>query len=148
MDLLEHLARPEVLLGECRRLLKPQGQILISEPNVANITVRLSLLFGRFEYTDRGILDKTHLHLYTRKSARRLIEAAGFEILRQKTTIMPLELALRIPATSPLMKLANLLLKVLTAIMPGLLGYQCIFVARPNERSITHQTPRSAPGLV
>jgi 2-polyprenyl-3-methyl-5-hydroxy-6-metoxy-1,4-benzoquinol methylase len=133
MDVLEHLARPEVLLGECRGLLKPQGQILISEPNVANITVRLSLLFGRFEYTDRGILDKTHLRLFTRKSARRLIEAAGFEILRQKTTIMPLELALRITAASPVMKLINLLLKVLTAIMPGLLGYQCIFVARPTQ---------------
>jgi hypothetical protein len=43
-------------------------------PNVANIAIRLMLLFGQFNYTERGILDKTHLRFFTRKTARRMVE--------------------------------------------------------------------------
>ena len=60
-DILEHVRNPHKVLTDCHQLLKPQGLLLVSVPNVANITVRLSLLFGRFEYADRGILDNTHL---------------------------------------------------------------------------------------
>jgi len=77
-DVLEHIRYPLALLDDCRTLLAPQALVLISLPNVANITVRLSLLFGRFEYAERGILDKTHLRFFTRRSARRLIESAGY----------------------------------------------------------------------
>ena len=43
-------------------------------PNVANVTIRAGLLLGRFPYAEKGILDRTHLRFYTRKSARRLLE--------------------------------------------------------------------------
>ena len=56
--------------GRGRPALKENGQLVVSLPNVANITVRLALLFGRFNYADRGIMDRTHLHFYTRKTAR------------------------------------------------------------------------------
>jgi len=131
MDLLEHLPRPENLLAECRRLLAPGGSLLISVPNVANITVRLALLFGRFEYAPRGILDRTHLRFFTRRSARRLIEECGFEVVREETTVMPVELALGVSPANRAMKLANRVLHVATRLLPGLLGYQFVFVARP-----------------
>ena len=78
--------------------------LVVSVPNVANITVRLALLFGRFDYTDRGILDRTHLHFYTRRTARAFLEENGWEIVTAKTTVMPLELVLGLDPANPLMR--------------------------------------------
>ena len=129
-DVLEHVRCPERIIAECHALLKPHGQILVSLPNVANVTVRLALLFGRFDYRERGILDRTHLRFYTRRTARRLLEDAGFEIVIARMSVMPIELALGWSAENPLMRAANGLLTIATKLMPGLFGYQTLFVAR------------------
>jgi 2-polyprenyl-3-methyl-5-hydroxy-6-metoxy-1,4-benzoquinol methylase len=135
MDIIEHLPRPELILEQCRDLLSPKGQVLLSLPNVANITVRLSLLFGRFTYTERGILDRTHLRFFTRKTARRMIQDCGYEIVRETMTVMPLELALGISPNNPVMRLANAALAVCTKLLPGLFGYQCMFAIRRKQPS-------------
>jgi 2-polyprenyl-3-methyl-5-hydroxy-6-metoxy-1,4-benzoquinol methylase len=77
-DILEHLPRPERLLALLAPLLARDGVLMLSLPNVANITVRASLAAGRFAYADRGLLDRTHLRFYTRASARALLAGAGF----------------------------------------------------------------------
>lgn len=130
MDIIEHLPDPERILRECRELLAPKGQVIISLPNVANITVRLALLFGQWNYTERGILDKTHLRFFTRRTARRMIDNAGYEIVRETMTVMPLELALGVSPHNPLMRAVNFCLAVATRFLPGLLGYQCMFAVR------------------
>jgi 2-polyprenyl-3-methyl-5-hydroxy-6-metoxy-1,4-benzoquinol methylase len=130
-DVLEHLRSPEKLLQDCRPFVRPSGLLLVSVPNVANITVRPSLLFGRFNYQQRGILDKTHVRFFTRRTARKLISENGYEVVREKSTVMPVELAFGLSAQNPLMRLANLMLFLLTLLMPGLFGYQCIYAARP-----------------
>jgi 2-polyprenyl-3-methyl-5-hydroxy-6-metoxy-1,4-benzoquinol methylase len=135
-DVLEHVRNPHKLLTDCHQLLKPQGLLLVSVPNVANITVRLSLLFGRFEYAERGILDKTHLRFFTRKSARRALEHAGYEIVAQKVTVMPVELVLGLPADNPLMRAINTVLAICTRLMPRLLGYQVLYSVRSHLGSI------------
>jgi 2-polyprenyl-3-methyl-5-hydroxy-6-metoxy-1,4-benzoquinol methylase len=135
MDVLEHLLTPERILRECLSLLAPGGEVLVSLPNVANIYVRLSLLAGRFEYAERGILDRTHLHFYTRRSARRMIEQCGFQIQRQFSTVIPVELALGLPPHNLLMRTANWLLRIVTSLWPALFAYQYIFVARPRGPS-------------
>jgi 2-polyprenyl-3-methyl-5-hydroxy-6-metoxy-1,4-benzoquinol methylase len=129
-DILEHVRNPHKLLTDCHHLLKPQGLLLVSVPNVANITVRLSLLFGRFEYTERGILDKTHVRFFTRKSARQMLEHAGYEIIAKKVTVMPVELVLGLPADNPLMLAINNVLAICTKLMPSLLGYQVLYSVR------------------
>jgi hypothetical protein len=111
--------------------LKHGGLLVVSVPNVANITVRLALLFGRFNYTDRGILDRTHLNFYTRKTARAFLEENGWEIAEAKTTIMPLELVLGLDPSHPAMRSITAVLAVATALFPGLLGYQFVYLARP-----------------
>jgi len=128
-DILEHLRFPERLLLDCHKVIRPQGHLLVSVPNVANITVRLALLFGNWTYTERGILDKTHYRFYTRRTARRLLEENGYEIVKQMMTVMPIELVLGLPAKNFLMRTLNVMNAVLTGLMPGLLGYQCVFVA-------------------
>lgn len=134
LDVLEHLRMPDKLLRDCRPLLKANGRLIVSLPNVANITVRLMLLFGRFNYTERGLLDKTHLRFFTRKTARKLLESNGYRILQRKMTIMPLELVLGLRPEHPVMRLIQRLLILSTALMPGLFGYQ-IFLIAQKERS-------------
>jgi 2-polyprenyl-3-methyl-5-hydroxy-6-metoxy-1,4-benzoquinol methylase len=131
LDVLEHLTQPERILAEALAAVNARGSLVISVPNVANITVRLALLFGRFTYTDRGILDRTHVRFFTRKTARRFLKEHGCEIVEERATVMPLELVLGLSPANPLMRAINLVLAAATGILPGLLGYQWMFVARP-----------------
>ena len=80
LDVLEHLAHPEEVLIAARGWLRPRGIVLCSIPNVAHWRVRLSLLRGRFDYEDVGLLDRTHLRWYTRRTARELVAGAGYQI--------------------------------------------------------------------
>ncbi|MCI0682611.1 MAG: bifunctional glycosyltransferase/class I SAM-dependent methyltransferase [Gemmataceae bacterium] len=141
-DVLEHLRRPERVLRDCAALLKRNGLVLVSVPNVANITVRLGLLFGRFQYADRGILDRTHLRFFTRTTARRLLQDSGYEVLDTKMTVMPLELAFGLSPRNPFMVLLNRCLRLATVLLPGLLGYQTILVARAHAVAVA---PASLP---
>ena len=90
-DVLEHLAYPDRTLERIKPLLAPGGEVIASLPNVANFRVRFSLLFGRFEYTEIGILDRTHLRFFTRKTAAGLFNKAGYEVMdtRPAATYMP-----------------------------------------------------------
>lgn len=129
LDVLEHLQRPEKVLRECRNVLTPAGALVVSVPNVANITTRLMLLFGRFTYADRGILDRTHLRFFTRKTARALLQNNGYRILQEEMTVIPLELAAGVSAANPVMKVLNRGIALLTHVFPGLFGYQIVFLA-------------------
>jgi 2-polyprenyl-3-methyl-5-hydroxy-6-metoxy-1,4-benzoquinol methylase len=130
LDILEHLRAPERILRECRGLVGQTGQVIVSLPNIANISVRVMLLFGRFRYTERGILDRTHINFFTRKTARRLLEESGYAIVQERSTVMPLELVLGLAPDRLPMKLITTVLAGLTRLAPGLLGYQTVLVAR------------------
>jgi len=80
-DVLEHLVNPLQTLREIARLLTPDGRVVMCLPNVAHIRVRMNLLVGKFDYTPTGILDSTHLRFFTQKTARRLIEEAGYQLI-------------------------------------------------------------------
>ena len=79
-NVLEHLVSPGTVLKRCRPLLSSRGFVLISVPNVAHYTLRLSLLRGRFDYQQRGMLDHTHLRFFTLRTARRMLIDAGYQI--------------------------------------------------------------------
>lgn len=79
-DVLEHLVDPAEMLREVKNSLAPDGRVLASIPNVAHWSVRAQLLFGNFNYKPTGIMDATHLRWFTRRSVRRLFEAAGYEV--------------------------------------------------------------------
>jgi glycosyltransferase involved in cell wall biosynthesis len=136
-DVLEHLAVPERLLGDCVPWLKPRGQIIVSVPNIANIVIRLRLLLGRFDYEDRGILDRTHLRFFTRRTARAFLADQGWEIVRETATVMPLERVLNLSPDNPVMRALNAVLAGITRLRPSLFGYQIMMVARRKG----HQVP-------
>ncbi len=81
-DVLEHLVDPEASLRRLIPLLKPGGRVFASMPNIAHWEVVLGLLRGRFDYTDQGVMDRTHLRWFTPRSMRRLFERAGFAVER------------------------------------------------------------------
>jgi 2-polyprenyl-3-methyl-5-hydroxy-6-metoxy-1,4-benzoquinol methylase len=77
LDVLEHTKRPADVLAKLLAHLRPDGGVLISLPNVTHGDVRLSLLGGRFEYRDEGLLDATHLRFFDRAAVESLLEDCG-----------------------------------------------------------------------
>ena len=86
-DTLEHIADPVAVLRRLRGTLRDSGALVVSIPNFANWAVRLQVLVGRFRYTDRGILDRTHLRFYTEQSVLELFAAAGFDVVDMRGAI-------------------------------------------------------------
>jgi predicted TPR repeat methyltransferase len=130
-DVLEHLQCPEDLLSALRPLLKTDGVLLVSLPNIANVTVRIGLLFGRFAYTPRGILDRTHVRFFTRATGRALLEENGYRVVSVDATAMPLELAVPALGRPPLAGPAHTAALSAARLWPTLFGYQFVYEARP-----------------
>jgi len=115
--------------------VEKNGQVIVSVPNIANIHTRLLLMFGKFDYTERGLLDRTHVRFYTRKTARAMLEQAGYRIVAQRMAVVPIELALGLSPKAVFFKFLNRIVGALTALMPTLFGYQIILVAQSNRNS-------------
>ncbi len=79
-DVLEHLVEPAQAIRKLARVLAPDGLIVVSIPNVRYHAVLESLSLGRWQYTDRGILDRTHLRFFTRPELEALIRDAGLDL--------------------------------------------------------------------
>jgi methionine biosynthesis protein MetW len=120
---LEHLKCPESLLQQAHELLKPDALVIVSLPNVAYWQLRLRLLMGRFDYEDYGVLDRTHIRLYTVKSGRRLLEDQGYTIENLYVAGSALQNLLNAQARRFRRRSPH-------PVLPGLLGYELIFVAR------------------
>ena len=124
---LEHLLRPDIALGEARRLLKPTGLLAIALPNVLHWRPRLKFLLGKFEYESGGIMDDTHVRFYTFQSGRELLRSNGFEIVSaQVDGWFPLPLLRpRVP------RLAKFMDSLVSRCWPGLFGWQSLYLAKP-----------------
>ena len=78
LDVLEHLNDPWEIIERLGHLLKPNGRLVASIPNIRHISVLVPLIFrGEWTYRERGILDKTHLRFFTKKSAIHLMTCGG-----------------------------------------------------------------------
>jgi SAM-dependent methyltransferase len=128
-DVIEHLRNRRELLRSVRRYLKEDGRLLISTPNIAIWFYRLSLLAGRFNYGPRGILDETHVHLFTRATFRRLVERGGFHIVRERVTALPFEVVLRSTGRSRLVARTSRVYHFLARLWPALFAYQFLLEA-------------------
>jgi hypothetical protein len=128
-DTLEHLSDPGRMLDLVHAALEPGAPLFISVPNIANLYVRLNLLFGRLPYADRGLLDRTHRVFFTRSFLHRLLDRSGFRIEQEAVSTIPLPLAFpRLPA--PILAALSAALEVVTRLLPKLLGYQLLVLAR------------------
>ncbi|MBD9355766.1 methyltransferase domain-containing protein [Methylomonas albis] len=86
-DILEHLVDPGTVLASLKRKLAQDGKIVASIPNIQNWGIVSELIQGRWDYCNEGILDRTHLRFFTRKSVEELFWSAGFNINKISRTI-------------------------------------------------------------
>jgi 2-polyprenyl-3-methyl-5-hydroxy-6-metoxy-1,4-benzoquinol methylase len=81
-DILEHLVWPEEFLKRLKPKLAQDARIFCSVPNIRQYRLLWNLLQHQdFEYTESGILDRTHLRFFTRKTFLSMLERAGYEPL-------------------------------------------------------------------
>ncbi|MGE5297470.1 MAG: class I SAM-dependent methyltransferase [Solirubrobacterales bacterium] len=81
-DILEHLVDPYSLLRAVKSKLAPHGVVVASIPNIRYYSVfKDFVVHGNWEYRDQGVMDRTHLRFFTRKSIRAMFERLGFGIL-------------------------------------------------------------------
>ncbi|MBU9736568.1 class I SAM-dependent methyltransferase [Diplocloster agilis] len=76
-DVLEHLRNPEKVLLLSKGLLKQEGSMFISVPNLAHNSVVIDLINNKFQYSDIGLLDNTHIHFFTVHHLNEMLARAG-----------------------------------------------------------------------
>jgi SAM-dependent methyltransferase len=140
-DVLEHLVDPTAVLLRVKDVLKPRGYIVASVPNVAHASIRLSLLRGQFNYTEMGLLDRTHLRFFTRESLADLFHSAGYEVRAWRpitTDPFATEMQLREEDFPPYLREA-------ARNDPEALTYQFVVSAYPVKSGRNGQNPPQAP---
>lgn len=85
-DVLEHLSNPVQVLKKATKLLKANGKILISLPNIAHNDILIRLFNDKWDYKDTGLLDKTHVRFFAADNLDKLCASAGLGIVRQDFT--------------------------------------------------------------
>ncbi len=127
-DVLEHLSDPLPVLRGLNRYVSPDGLVIVSVPNVAHLWVRLSLLIGRFDYEDRGILDRTHLRYFTRRSFLDLLRRAELRVDELAVTPAPVPLVVPERLHGPWLWLLHALGAHAARCWKGGLAYQFVAV--------------------
>ncbi|MDF1538558.1 MAG: methionine biosynthesis protein MetW [Candidatus Thorarchaeota archaeon] len=79
-EVLEHLKYPHICIAEMKRILKLDGVIIISIPNLGFIKRRLRLLVGRNPFDSYEYHLSEHLHHWTNRSFRAIMVDFGFDV--------------------------------------------------------------------
>lgn len=139
-QVIEHIGDPATTLRDLKRWLHPEGCLVISTCSIVHWTCRLKILFGKWEYEDYGIFDRTHLRFFTIKSFAELLEECGYRATDFNYTfedICPFKILFdtRILAPSDLLRLipfvGNRLRKMYTDLFKNLLAAQFVYKAEP-----------------
>jgi 2-polyprenyl-3-methyl-5-hydroxy-6-metoxy-1,4-benzoquinol methylase len=136
-DVIEHLARPTQLLKDIGTVLRPGGQLLLSVPNFGHWYPRVRVGTGLFGYDRRGILDSTHLRFFTRSTLRRTVRSAGFDIIEEYATGLPLG-AIGGPDSAGPMDAIRRIDAALVRVRPTLFGYQLVLRLTPHAEDAIH----------
>ncbi|NNC51146.1 MAG: class I SAM-dependent methyltransferase [Flaviramulus sp.] len=84
-DVLEHLVDPYSVISIIKNKLSKNGIIISSLPNVRFYKTFIKVLINKdWKYEDYGVMDRTHLRFFTKKSIRRMYEELGFQLITHK----------------------------------------------------------------
>lgn len=130
LDIIEHLKSPESALSRIRKSYsKYCPKVIITTGNLGFLTLRLGLLFDKFNYGKKGILDLDHSRLFTFTTLKKLLVDQGYEILEVKGLPAPFPLAVDKKRLAQFCIILNILLIKLSK---RLFAYQIAIIARPN----------------
>lgn len=135
LDVIEHLAEPERFLLDLRNHSRasssrgPEARptMVLSTPNVAFAAIRLSLLLGRFNYAERGILDITHKRLFTRKALLTMLRECGYDVDR----LVPVGVPFEAVCGGAVGRILNRIAAGLARLWPAMFAFQLMVVCRP-----------------
>lgn len=122
---LEHLYRPEKLLGRLRQNFSPDGLLIVALPNVLHWRQRIEFCRGRFRYAESGLMDDTHYRFFDWTTAHALLTDSGYSTVESGAD-GGFPLSRRLSVFGPPLDRAALRLS------PGMFGFQFILVARPS----------------
>jgi O-antigen biosynthesis protein len=91
-DVLEHVTNAEDVLRLTAGVLKTNGRVIASIPNVSHLAVRAMLLEGRWEYADLGLLDRDHVRFFTKSTIEKLFLDSGFQVGEMRTTNLSVDI--------------------------------------------------------
>ena len=128
-DIIEHL-KDQNIVKYFTKFLKKQGLMILSTANVANIYIRLKLLFGNFDYEKRGIMDNTHVRFFTLKTFRQLAKQSNLKIIKEDFTPIPLPMVSSVFEEGKALNILHRLNYMKTRIFPKLLSFQLILYCR------------------
>lgn len=130
-DILEHVMEPQQLLDDLVSRLAPGGELLVSVPNFGHWYPRGRIAIGRFDYDQRGPLDRGHVRFFTRTTIERLLADAGLRILEHRTVGTPFESVVEGPGASPrhrqLVRGLSRADQAMVRAWPRLFGYQFLY---------------------
>lgn len=122
-DVIEHMLDPRLFLKKIRNKLAPSGKMIVSIPNLRNAYTLYNLLIkGDFKYEKAGVLDYTHLHLFTKKSFINMASECDWEI--EKYAPLP---------PSPFKPFKNILLNFVKFFIPEIKSQQIGFRLTPSN---------------
>ena len=113
---------------------------MVSVPNFGHWYPRARVAVGRFDYDRRGILDRDHVRFFTKRSFERVIAEAGYRVVQQRGTGLPLEVAERgagpaaaagHPEPTGLASVVGRLDRAAVALRPQLFAYQLLYELSP-----------------
>ncbi|MCA0293580.1 MAG: class I SAM-dependent methyltransferase [Actinobacteria bacterium] len=88
-DVLEHILEPWDVLDQAHERLTPKGCVVAAIPSIQYAPVVMGLLRGRWDYSDTGTLDRTHVRFFTKSSMVMMFEKAGYRV-EQCTRVVPI----------------------------------------------------------
>lgn len=88
-DVLEHLRNPLEVLKKAITLLRDNGKVIISIPNICHNDILIRMFFNDWQYTGLGLLDETHIHFWGVNQLARFIDEAGMKITSYEAVAVP-----------------------------------------------------------
>lgn len=135
-DVIEHLKNSLKITSDLKPFLKKEGVMVLSTVNIANLYIRLRLLFGKFDYQENGILDQTHLKIFTLKTFRHLATKSGLTIIKEEFTPIPLPIIHNIFSEGKPLYIFHKFNYLLARLVPTLFCFQFILYCKKNVKNI------------
>ncbi|MFC1622625.1 methyltransferase domain-containing protein [Patescibacteria group bacterium] len=89
-EIIEHIYDTDFFLQEIFRILKPDGKLLITTPNVASFGRRIMLFLGLNPLIETSVDqgNSGHIRYFTFKSLKRLLNKNGFKIIKKHSDVI------------------------------------------------------------